>query len=475
MNPEFRRNLWQELSPQRLLATPLVLIAGAAFAYLTARNGAAGATLVAYLALLVLGVTGFLVGTRQAADAVVEEVQQRTWDLQRLSALGPWAMAWGKLFGRPLYTWYICLLCFLFSLVDPELGAAFLTRRGLFLLGALILIHALSLCLGLLTVQRGATHQDNRRPPPVTLTTALLILTLWIGAKALGLDALLYEEHQRAMEPLWFWGSPFDRPDFLLLSTWLFAAWAVLGAYRLMAQALALRTLPWALVGFLGFLAPYLAGLLVNRPDLEIPPLPPVAVSAWICLFLGAGAATGAAYLLAYFEEHDPLLFRRVALAARAGQWQRFLQELPLWLVCLAVGAACAVWTLPLAPPTPPWLLASLGGLLVAPLPLVLLAVRDISLLVFFRTLVRPGRAEVATLICLFLLYLVLPGIAGAAQLPALQFLLRPALAHAEAFQASLVLALHAVLAVGLAAHAWRQQVTAVLAPRPSGPPSASR
>jgi len=37
------------------------------------------------------------------------------------------------------------------------------------------------------------------------------------------------------------------------------------------------------------------------------------------------------------------------------------------------------------------------------------------------------------------------------------------------------VLALHAVLAVGLAAHAWRQQVTAVLAPRPSGPPSASR
>jgi hypothetical protein len=52
-------------------------------------------------------------GTRAAAQSIVGEIRDKTWDLQRLSAIGPWEMVWGKLFGSTLLMWFggaICLV-----------------------------------------------------------------------------------------------------------------------------------------------------------------------------------------------------------------------------------------------------------------------------------------------------------------------------------------------------------------------------
>ena len=110
-NPEFRRNLWLELTPQRLVVMPLVLAAIFAVVYLgeegvsrwtndTSYGGLATAAKYVYLALVLLW------GGRQAGSAVTDEIRDRTWDGQRLSALGSWSMSWGKLFGSTVFTWY---------------------------------------------------------------------------------------------------------------------------------------------------------------------------------------------------------------------------------------------------------------------------------------------------------------------------------------------------------------------------------
>ncbi|MCK5620806.1 MAG: hypothetical protein KAJ11_00850, partial [Alphaproteobacteria bacterium] len=83
MNPEFRRNLLLELTLHRLVAMPLILLL---------LYGAAG--LIDY-GDTVSGIAGFVIlillvawGSRLAADAVLGEVAGRTWDSQRMSALG---------------------------------------------------------------------------------------------------------------------------------------------------------------------------------------------------------------------------------------------------------------------------------------------------------------------------------------------------------------------------------------------------
>ena len=100
MNPEFQRNLWLEASPRRLAwaGVVLLLIYGATVAAtrdnplgpLPALGGVGAAVFVA---------CAMIWGARAAASSVLSEISDRTWDFQRLSALDPWAMTWGKLAG----------------------------------------------------------------------------------------------------------------------------------------------------------------------------------------------------------------------------------------------------------------------------------------------------------------------------------------------------------------------------------------
>ncbi len=86
LNPEFRRYIWLEISPQRLIAMPAIL--GAIFLLLWVSGGDEIAlrhwSLGIYLLLVLLW------GPRLAASSVVSEIRARTWDWQRMSAIGPW-------------------------------------------------------------------------------------------------------------------------------------------------------------------------------------------------------------------------------------------------------------------------------------------------------------------------------------------------------------------------------------------------
>ena len=109
MNPELKRNLWLEFSLHRLVAMPAVLgliFLGAALGtHPVSDVGVATTGLI-----LFVGLTGVW-GARRAAESVTEEFHSKTWDGQRMSAIGPWAMTWGKLAGSTSFAWYGALLC----------------------------------------------------------------------------------------------------------------------------------------------------------------------------------------------------------------------------------------------------------------------------------------------------------------------------------------------------------------------------
>ncbi|MCH6581196.1 MAG: hypothetical protein IH802_12665, partial [Nitrospinae bacterium] len=80
-NPEFQRNFWLEITPHRLIATPLIF---GGFYYLILFFGEHGdqALLLTSLWMFIL-FTG-LWGAYLSENALVTEIQNKTWPLQRL-------------------------------------------------------------------------------------------------------------------------------------------------------------------------------------------------------------------------------------------------------------------------------------------------------------------------------------------------------------------------------------------------------
>ena len=103
MNPELRRNLWLQFSPGRLLLAPICLGLVLVSVWIVAFHVY---NVVALLSEATYYLLAVLWGTRRAGDLMAEEVAQRTWDAQRMSALGAWQMTWGKLVGGTSYVWY---------------------------------------------------------------------------------------------------------------------------------------------------------------------------------------------------------------------------------------------------------------------------------------------------------------------------------------------------------------------------------
>ena len=100
LNPELQRNLWLELSTARLLSMAFIL--GLIFLLCSMANARA----VAMVALGMFGLLTILWGSGMASDAILDEVREHTWDMQKMTSINPWEMCWGKLFGGTIYAWY---------------------------------------------------------------------------------------------------------------------------------------------------------------------------------------------------------------------------------------------------------------------------------------------------------------------------------------------------------------------------------
>jgi len=100
VNPELQRNLWLEGPPRRLIGTALVPALVFLLIWLVDRGRYPYAVVIVGAALFIGA--ALIWAPREARAAVTDEVYARTWDFQRLSALAPWTLTWGKLVGaRP--------------------------------------------------------------------------------------------------------------------------------------------------------------------------------------------------------------------------------------------------------------------------------------------------------------------------------------------------------------------------------------
>lgn len=384
MNPEFQRYVWLDLPTHRIIAMPAVLMLVFAAAWLGGGLPALAPASQVTLALLVI-----VWGSRLAADSVLSEVAARTWDNQRMSAIGPWEMAWGKLLGSTVYVWYGALWCVAaFVLADTGLPVDVIR-----LILAGLQAQALALLLSLVLLRRGAENLHFN----VTIAQVLAILMV------LPFQTLISVDHRGFVS--WY-GFAFAQPVFLVVTQMVFIAWTILGVYRIMLSELQFPAGQAIWTSFVIFMSLFIAGfdgLLILNADR---PLPGIMAARFFVAFCIAVALT---YLGAFIEPKGLVRLRRWVHFAQIGRVDRVIEMIPLWLISAVVAIILGLATLlTIFLGTVDWNepLWAIGPFLLA---IVLFATRDIAMLYYLVLQEHPGRAHLTTVVYLLVLYFIAP------------------------------------------------------------------
>jgi hypothetical protein len=394
---EFRRNLWIQLTPHRLLATPLVL--GLLFF-----AGAKAKALTVAPEFLFWMFAGFW-GTRRAADSITEEVIGATWPSQRMAAIGAWSMTWGKLFGATAFAWYgaaLSWIAYAAALVVDIETADWISLPSpgelVSIIAFALLAQAVSMLVGMI--------QMRRRPRGRQLA---LGLAQWAGLSCL--IPFFFVTHNFDMvkrSTVWWYGFPFPTQAFLMFSALAFFAWALVAVHQLMRAELQYRDVTWRLPAFALFLLAYVTGLI---PPQHLYPMPS---PAWL-------AACGQTMLTLFYvtllaAPGDPIALMRWGSALRQGHLRLVLELMPGWLPAGVVTAVIGLLAVQQAPALDAWLVRNVGvafpighrvALWVA--AVLTFAARDALMVLLFAVGRRPERADVNAIIGLAVLHGILP------------------------------------------------------------------
>ena len=434
-NPEFRRNLLLEWSTHRIVLVGGVL--AGVFTLVGLFDPRGFGNVVANVGVVTFVLTTMVWGSHRAGASLLEELRDRTWDSQRMSALDPWSMTWGKIFGATIIPWFagtIALTVFFFARQGPTI-----TERleiVLTCVGGAILGQGLSL-IGALVGTRLDKHGKST-------------LTSWAAVGTLVLLSVYFSIYYKSTNDILWYGTPYHRNHFLTVSILILAAWTTFGAYRLMCAELAVATWPWAWSGFVLYLTIYFAGGYISASA-------PLPQSITIFAAMGLLVSIGATYISAFALYRDPLTFRRLKTYAVTGRFGRLLEETPNWMASLSIAAlfmiGCAV--MHFAPHISSERIENVGF---SAIVIWLYAIRDLTLLYYFTYSGTRKRVESSTIICLALLYWILPSILESMGLLKASWLFSPPMWE-KPILSSVIIAVHVIVIGALCYQRYRQRI----------------
>lgn len=386
MNPEFQRNLYLEISTARLIGMPAFLLVIFSLTYLMDKNSldkvTANAAIGLYIALVLFW------GAKQTAENIFDEIRNNTWDIQKTSAMSPWSLTWGKLFGSTVYNWYGGLLCLLvYSIATPK--PEYTMQTWVYFISCGLLVQSLSLLVSLLSIRRKQAFNSG-----LNYLFALAAL-FFIVPVMLNIDKY-YDD------ALYWYQEEYNRSYFNANSLIIACIWTIIGIYRLLAEELRIRTLPWVWIAFVVFLCVYFTGFLISFSKYseylqQNIVMSSVSVSFAVCIVLS--------YLLLFINENSPMLLRQLWVYIRQERWLRVCQEMPCWIISVVLALPAMVILSFLYP------MEKFGNIYFYPLVIYLLMLRDIGILLYFSYAPNPKRAMGLTLLYMICLYVVLPAI----------------------------------------------------------------
>jgi len=426
-NPEFQRNLWLEITPHRLIATPLIF---GGFYYLILFWGEQGEQTLLLTSLWMFILFAGLWGAYQSENALVAEIQNKTWPLQRLTSISPWTMTWGKLFGSTLFSWYAGLwslgVFVLTYLLAPE---NFLFPRPdrkwimlshgvgpaiLFTVGVAVQFHAWGFLVGMWQLQNKFSKSKRRSGTSLLLSLFLLPTVITASFEPVKWSKNVHW-YQWEFNEFWFW----------LATLYIFLAWVITGIYMQMRRELQVSNPPWVWQIFLIFVLAFAMGFPQEKDIISLNGL-----NLWVArLLLGWGLMVVFTYLILLWERSDGVDIRRLFHLWKAQRIREALCELPRWWVTSALAWITAAVLMTLHGVYGGTFLADDGEVLnlygfVAALMCFLM--RDIALLLYFYFSDKPQRALGTAIVYWAVLYWLIPMLLGVVWMDALNPLFLP-------------------------------------------------
>lgn len=429
-NPEFKRNLWLSFSVHRLIAMPALLaLIFLAIAFSDVR-------IVSSLYLTSITLFIFIVwlwGARNANATIVDELRDKTWDQQRMSALDPWMMTWGKLFGSTSFNWYgglMCLVVIAISGIATDKPDVFATLLILCAVG--VLLHAALIALNLHASQFEARFIQRGGMGWLAIILVFMLIPIFTKNNASHIS---------------WWGVQVAPMYFWLASALLFAACATFAAWRVTCNALLVRTLPWAWPAFAAILTFYFSGFTQNNEIIS--PLSQL-------LLVGLLVSSAMTYIALCTEPNTLLLWRRLRLLQEKQDSRGWLEYLPLWPTTLVLTFLFAVLLLLTSSESSEMILRFIQP--PHALAFALMVMRDACILLFFSFAPNSKRAVSVTVLYLVVLDLLLPFLAGVAGLDAVRYFFAPFISEHDPWSSTLIMALHTAIAMGLVRWQLRRQ-----------------
>lgn len=406
LNPEIQKNIWTDFSRQRLFLPPAVI---ALFAYLSHAYIGDEATGMLCYALACFYI--FIMGTKNAAAAVIEEVNDATWDFQRQSSISPIRMAWGKLLGSTLFSWYVAVCAFAAYIVfaQHEPMADRWQTIGILILGGLS-SQAMALLLslqGLPTVRQEKSHKSFR----YVIGGLLLGWTLTVTT----VNVVKYGSGTT----VWY-GFDFQTVPFLLTVLVLLIAWIFIGLFRSFKHELQYAQLPWiwlafnlfCIILFPGFFSYDIGPFLNALPDAST--IPSLAVisefTEHLPYYMTFGIASILTYVAILTDKIDVLRYYKGFQRFKSRQsWRHILVLLPWWITSFVLTCLCLVGISLFIPTMPaiPESASQIAGMWAA----TGLLIRDILIAHYFYFAPNPKNAITTIIIYYLLLYWLVPGV----------------------------------------------------------------
>lgn len=410
MNPELQRNLWLEASPRRIGWAATAFLGVLAAVWLSSDGQGASDQLSALggAGAFIFFAAALVWGVRLAGQSIGSEIGERTWDFQRLSALDPWAMTWGKLFGATALAWAVggAGLLVATAAYAAQSGPAETLQFFVSAVALAVLLQAAGMAAALVGVRKARVEgriATLRSAAGGVFSVVFVLFAIGVASSVSGLffggvrDFTPIED----ADAVRFWGAAVNRNLFVTLSLVAFAAWALVAAWRLMRLELQKTNGPLYWTAFLLFTAFWAAGqanadfdgALVNGVEID-----PTAALRWAA---AAAIFLAGAYAAAFAEPADRIRLRRFASGRAIAQAPAVVPALVLGAVAIG-GVIASVLGLPALPDTDD----------VTKLDVVLFAaaigafvLRDMAVIAYFRFGPRPKRGDFGAVLALILLY----------------------------------------------------------------------
>jgi len=392
MNPEFKRNCWLEISPMRLILMPM-LIGLALMAAISLKHDSVAEITLA-LSLFGFSVLTICWGGVQAIRALSWEFSEGTWDSQRMSALTPWQMTWGKLFGSTLYPWYggvILLFLAGFSALALRTSVFTLFLWGCGLICSALILHALVLMF-ILQAHRKSPDQKSRFGigslifififfNPIPFLFALFI-------RAFATDHGVQPFAWWDTGSLW-WGYDWDTLSFTVATLVFMTFWALIGLWETMRRELMLPHRIWWWPLCLLFWLIWSAGFVQDQESWY----PFFAMCAFSILSFG--------YFQLLTVRKDQSMWLRL-IAARQNPKKQLAQHLePGWLISFVVAIGLGLIAACLSAEVIPHLLTLFA--------ICAFVLRDVAWILWLNLARKSRFPEGAALVSLFVAYGLLP------------------------------------------------------------------